>query len=163
MASSNCSAANTLLPPQWWALPCCICDISPFLSHRDSAWHADNARFLGTKYWKGLKKKKKRERPNLSLLPHSRPPPRTPPIIMDQRQFALGWCFFFLFVCLRLFNAQFVRPQLNELNVHYCRTSFSRRPDVKQQWVTMSAIFWLYLCWMTLRGRSWFYDIMPLF
>ena len=46
MASSHCLAVDTLLPPRWWALSYCIHDITPFLSHWDSAWHADNAHFL---------------------------------------------------------------------------------------------------------------------
>lgn len=46
MASSHCLAVDTLLPPLAMALSYCIHDITPFLSHWDSAWHADNAHFL---------------------------------------------------------------------------------------------------------------------
>lgn len=101
MASSNCLAANTLLPPQWWALPCSICDINPFLSQRDSAWHADNGRFLGTQYWRALNKKRDL---SLSLSPHCRSP-RTPSSTMDQRQFVLGVFFF-----SNLFSFWFLPP-----------------------------------------------------
>lgn len=94
MAPSNCLAANTLLPLQRWALPCSICDINPFLSQRDSAWHEDNARFLGTKYWRGLNKERDL---SLSLLPH-RYSPSTPSTAMDKRQVCAGVFFFLKFV-----------------------------------------------------------------
>lgn len=86
MASSHCFTANTLLPPQRWVLPCCIHDITPFLSHWDSAWHADNAHFLAPNIGKN-----RSEEPvsvfSLTVVPC------IPTIIMDQRQLVLGTFF----------------------------------------------------------------------
>lgn len=97
MASSHCLATNTLLPPQWWVLPCCIHDITPFLSHWDSAWHADNAHFLAP----NIGESRIREWTSVFSLTIV---PRIPPIIMDQCQLVMG-----IFLCLRLLNSQFVR------------------------------------------------------
>lgn len=69
MAFSHCLAANTLLPPQQWVLPCCICDITPLFVSLRFSLARKQCPFLGTKYWRETNKKT-----NLSLFPHSRPP-----------------------------------------------------------------------------------------
>lgn len=81
MAFSDCLAANTLLPPQLWALPCCIHDITHFClteiqlggQTMPISWH---------KTLEGAAQENPDQSPTLM--------PCIPQIITDQRQFEMG-------------------------------------------------------------------------
>lgn len=148
MAPSHCLAANTLLPPQWWVLPCCIHDITPFLSHWDSAWHADNAHFLAPNIGESCIRKP------TSLFPHSRPP------YSADHHGPTPTCngYFLRLDLLNLFGRTDI---LNKLNVYHCKMSCFRHLYAKKDWMAVSAICSLFLCWVSLRWRSWIYNTIP--
>lgn len=101
---------------------------------------------LGTKYWREPNKRTNQPFPSQSS-------PRIPPIIMDQRQIVMGVFFVPSSTSFSVCSA----TQLNELSVNHWKMSCSRHLYLKQQWVTVPAMFWLFLCWVSLRWRSWIY------
>lgn len=148
MAFSHCLAANTLLPPLSGGFCHAASATSPpffFVSLRFSLARRQ-CPSLGTKYWREPNKRTNQPFPSQSS-------PRIPPIIMDQRQIVMGVFFVPSSTSFSVCSA----TQLNELSVNHWKMSCSRHLYLKQQWVTVPAMFWLFLCWVSLRWRSWIY------